>query len=90
MQYGGDLESALIMFDHVKRVINRITMACYVYNATYQRIITIVCCNFQSEDKDAQIIFWKNLNHVMARHSVPLCEPTNRISSLKVVFFNIF
>ena len=27
-------------------------------------------CDFQSEDKDAEIIFWKNLNHVMARHGV--------------------
>ena len=36
------------------------------------RVMTIVCCHFQSEDKDAQIIFWKNLNHVMARHGIPL------------------
>ena len=66
MQPGGDLEHAWIMFDHVKRVTNWTTMACHVYDATYQRVMTIACCDFQSEDKDAQIIFWKNLNHVMA------------------------
>jgi hypothetical protein len=27
--------------------------------------------NFQSEDKDAQVLFWQNLNHVMARHGIP-------------------
>ena len=72
MQPGGDLEHAWIMFDHVKCVTNWTTMACHVYDATYQRVMTIACCDFQSEDKDAQIIFWKNLNHVMARHGVPL------------------
>ena len=72
MQPNGDLEHAWIMFDHIKRVTNWTTMACHVYDATYQRVMTIACCDFQSEDKDAQIIFWKNLNHVMARHGVPL------------------
>ena len=32
--------------------------------------MTIACCNFQYEDKDAQVIFWKNLNHVVALHGV--------------------
>ena len=45
-------------------------MACHVYDATYQRIMTNACCDFQF-NKDMQIIFWKNLNHVMARHGVP-------------------
>ena len=72
MQPGEDLEHAWIMFDHIKRVTNWTTMAGHVYDATYQHVMTIVCCDFQSEDKDAQIIFWKNLNHVMARHGVPL------------------
>ena len=71
MQPGGDLEHAWIMFDHVKRVTNWTTMACHVYDATYQRVMTIACCDYQSEDKDVQIIFWKNLNHVMARHGIP-------------------
>ena len=53
MQPGGDLEHAWIMFDHVKCVTNWTTMACHVYDATYQRVMTIACCDFQSEDKDA-------------------------------------
>ena len=72
MEPGGDLEHAWIMFDHVKRVTNWTTMTSHIYNATYQRVMTIACCDFQSEDKDAQIIFWKNLNNIMARHRVPL------------------
>ena len=71
MQPHGDLEHAWIMFDHVKRVTNWTTMACHVYDATYQRVMTIACCDFQFEDKEAQIIFWKNLNHIMAKHGVP-------------------
>ena len=33
--------------------------------------MTISCSDFQSEDKDAQVLFWQNLNHVMARHGIP-------------------
>ena len=71
MQPGGDLELAWIIFDHVKRVTNWTTMACHVYDSTYHSIMTIACCDFQSEDNNAQIIFWKNLNHVMTRHGIP-------------------
>ena len=71
MQPGGDLENAWIMSDHVKRVKGWTTMAAHVYDMVYQRIMTIACCDFQSEDKDAQVLFWHNLNHVMARHSIP-------------------
>ena len=70
MQPSGDLEHSWMMFDHVKRVANWTTMACHVYDASYQRVLTIACCDFQSEDKDAQLVFWKNLNHVMGRHGI--------------------
>jgi hypothetical protein len=33
--------------------------------------MTIAVCNMQSEDADAQIVLWKNLNDVMARHNIP-------------------
>jgi hypothetical protein len=46
-------------------------MAAHVYDGTYQRVMTISCCDFQSEDKDAKVFFWQNLNHVMARHGIP-------------------
>ena len=70
MQLGGNPEHAWLMSDHIKRVNVWTTMACHIYDSTYQRVMTIAYCNFQSEDKDAQVIFWKNLNHVMARDGV--------------------
>jgi len=60
-----------MMFDHVKRVTNWTTMACHVYDPNYERILTIACYDFQSEDREAQLVFWRNLNHVMARHGIP-------------------
>jgi hypothetical protein len=71
MQPGGDLEHAWIIFDHVKRVKNWTTMACHVYDSAYCRVMTIAICDMQSEDAAAQMVLWKNLNDVMARHGVP-------------------
>jgi hypothetical protein len=71
MQPGGDLEHAWIMFDHVKRVKNWTTMACHVYDSAYCRVMTIAVCDMQLEDAAAQMVLWKNLNDVMARHGVP-------------------
>lgn len=70
MQAGGDLENAWIMFDHVKRVIDWSTMAWHVYDATYCRVMTIATCDMQSEDTEAQLVFWKNLNLVMEINGV--------------------
>ena len=72
MQPNGDLENAWLMFDHVKRVKQWTTMACHVYDSTYCRVMTIACCDMQSEDVDAQMVFWKNLNAVMKRHGVDM------------------
>jgi hypothetical protein len=71
MQPGRNLEHSWIMFDHVKRVKNWTTMACHVYNSTYCRVMTIVVCDMHSEDAAAQMVLWKNLNDVMARHGGP-------------------
>jgi hypothetical protein len=57
MQPGGDLENAWMMSDHVNRVKGWTTMADHVYDGTYQRVMTISCCDFQSKDKDAQMLF---------------------------------
>ena len=46
MQPGRDLEHAWIMFNHVKCVTNWTTMASHVYDATYQRVMIIACCDF--------------------------------------------
>ena len=71
MQLGGDLQDVWIMFDHVIRIKDWTTMACHVYDSTYCRVMTIAVCDLQSEDAAAQMILWKNLNVVMARHGVP-------------------
>jgi hypothetical protein len=70
MQPTGDLELSWMMFDHVRRVRNWTTMACHVYDSTYCRVMTIACCDMQSEDAEAQMVFWKYLNAVMKRHGV--------------------
>jgi hypothetical protein len=70
MQSGGDLSNAWLMFDHVKRVKGWTTMACHVYDASYCRVMTIAVCDMQSEDVEAQLVFWRNLNVVTARHGI--------------------
>ena len=67
----GDLENAWMMSDHVKRVKRWTTMAAHVYDETYQQVMTISCCDFQSEDKDVQVLFYQNFNHVIAQHGIP-------------------
>jgi hypothetical protein len=71
MQPGGDLEHAWIMFDHVKRAKHWTTMAYHVHDSAYCRVITIAVCDMQSKDAAAQMVLWKNLNDVMARHGIP-------------------
>jgi hypothetical protein len=71
MQLGKDLDNAWIMSNHIKRVARWTTMACHVYDETYQRVMTIAWCDFQSKDNDAQVFSWHNLNHVMARYEIP-------------------
>jgi hypothetical protein len=70
MQHGGDLQDSWVMFDHVKRLNDWTTMGCHVYDSTYCKVMTIACCDMQSEDASAQILFWQNLNSVMHEHGV--------------------
>ena len=70
MQLGEDLEYAWIMFDHIKHVKNWITMAYHVYDFAYCQIMTIAVCDMHSKDAAAQMVLWKNLNDVMAKHGV--------------------
>ena len=70
MQPSDNLEHAWLMFDHVKRVYGWTSMACYVYDSTYQQVMTIACCDFESKDMDAHMIFWKNINLIMAQHGI--------------------
>jgi hypothetical protein len=59
------------MFDYVKRLKDRTTMTCRVYDNQYCKVLTIVCRDIQSEDGTTQILFWKNLKFVMAKYDVP-------------------
>jgi hypothetical protein len=70
MQPSCDLEDAWIIFDYVKHIKHWTTMACHVYYSVYCPVMTIVVCNMQLEDAALHSIFWKNLNDVMAKHSV--------------------
>ena len=70
MQPGKDLENIWMMFDHVKRMGQWTTMACHVYDSTYCRVMMNASCDIESEDFDAHIVFWKNLNVVMKRNGV--------------------
>jgi hypothetical protein len=71
MQPSGDLEDVWMMFNHVKCVKKWTTMACHVYDFTYCSVMTIAVCDMQSEDAAAQSVLWKNLNIILARHSIP-------------------
>ena len=46
MQASSNLEYAWIMSDHIKRVNGWTTLVCHVYDSTYQRVMTIACCDF--------------------------------------------
>ena len=74
MQPGNDLQDCWLMFDHVKRVKDWTTMACHVYDSKYCRVMTIAMCDMQSEDAEAQQLFWENLNDTMKNHGL---EETN-------------
>jgi hypothetical protein len=71
MQVGGDMKNSWIMLDHVKRLKDWTTMAYHVYDSRYCKVLTIACCDMQSEDGATQTLFWENLNDVMAENGVP-------------------
>ena len=70
MQAGGDLECAWMMFNHLKQMKDWTTMACYVYDSLYRKVMTIVVCDMQSEDCTTQVLFWRNLKSVVQRHGL--------------------
>ena len=59
------------MFDHVKRLQDWTTMTCHVYDCKHCKVLTIACCDMQSEDARALIVFWEILNVVMLDNDVP-------------------
>jgi hypothetical protein len=45
-------------------------MACHIYYSSYCCVMTVAVYEMQLKDAAAQIILWKNLNAIMARHGV--------------------
>lgn len=45
-------------------------MTCHVYDSDYCKVLTVACCDMQSEDGGAQTWLWKKLNVVMAENGV--------------------
>ncbi len=65
MQPRSNLQNAWLMFDHVKYVKEWTTMAYYMYDAEYEKVMTIAICDMQSKDMKVQVQFWRSLNTVM-------------------------
>ncbi len=45
MQPRGNLQTAWIMFDHVKHVEDWTTLACHVYDSFYYKVMMIAICD---------------------------------------------
>lgn len=45
-------------------------MVYHIYDATYCGVISIAICDMLSKDLTTQLVFWKNLNVVMAWHNL--------------------
>ena len=71
MQSGGNIENSWIMFDHVKYLQDWTTMAYHVYNNKHCKVLTIPCCDMQSEDARVYTILWERLNVVVLENGVP-------------------
>jgi hypothetical protein len=56
------------MFDHVKHVLGWTTMVCHVYDHVYCKMLTIVVCDMQSKDTEAQRLMWTRLNETILKH----------------------
>jgi hypothetical protein len=71
MLLGGGLQIAWIMFDHVKRVKEWMTLIGHVYVPIYCKMMTNVVCDMQFKDTYIQCVLWWKLNNLMAKNDVP-------------------
>ncbi len=55
------------MFDHVKRVQGWTTMVGHIYDPIYCKVMTIMICDMQFENIEAQCILWRKLNAIIER-----------------------
>jgi hypothetical protein len=46
-------------------------MVCHVYDHVYCKTFTIVVCDMQFKDTEAQQIMWTRLNEMMLQHGFP-------------------
>ena len=54
MQHSGDMENFLDNVDHVKCLYDCTIVAGHVYNNKHGKVLTIACCDIQSEDAQAE------------------------------------
>jgi hypothetical protein len=50
----GDLHHAYVMFNHIKRIHNWMTLGTHVYDPFCQRFLTIVVCDMKTETQKSQ------------------------------------
>jgi len=63
-----------MMFNHIKHVQGSTTMAYHIYDPVdYYKVMTIVVCDMQFEDTEAQCIMWKKLNEVVEKKGSRVC-----------------
>ena len=56
IQIRRDMENTWVMFDHVKHLKDWTTLAYYVYDSKYYKVLMIACSNMQSTDGRAQTL----------------------------------
>jgi hypothetical protein len=61
----GDLHHAYVMFDHIKRIHNWMTLGAHVYDPFCHRLLTIAVCKMKTETEDSQQRFWHELNAIV-------------------------
>lgn len=61
-----DMENYWIVFDNVKDLKDWTTLTCHLDRG----VLIIACCDMHFEDGATQIVFWDNLNVVVAENGV--------------------
>jgi hypothetical protein len=70
MPLGGGLQIVWIMFDHVKHVMEWITLVGHVYVPIYCKMMANVAVTCSLKTYNQCVLWWK-LNNVMTKNGVP-------------------
>jgi hypothetical protein len=54
------MENSCIMFHHVKRLKDRTTMVCRMYDSRYSKVLTIACRDINLKMVQHKVSFGKN------------------------------